>query len=241
MDPTMVKAQLQDVEKQEKINGLNYKRWSMKIFYQLTITKVAYVLSEAYPQDEREQSNEEISANQKSGLKMTMSPKTVDESDEEAAGDGYYAAKADEAARESRLTKQDHYEEMRRKNDKEREAQELKLFEEAKARKAEEEVAALEFEKWKGEFSVDAEGTTENEVQDGGLDLLSGFVDYIKNHKCIPLEDLVAEFKLRTQDCINRITSLEDMGRLSRVMDDRGKYIYIYISQEEMNAVVDNI
>ncbi|XP_027062608.2 DDRGK domain-containing protein 1-like [Coffea arabica] len=181
----------------------------------------------------------------------------VDESDEEADGNEYYPAKvskkkekkrqereaqrqADEAARESRRTKQDRYEEMRRRKDEEREAQELKLEEEARARKAkEEEAAALEFEKWKEEFSVDAEGTTENEVQDGGQGLLSGFVDYIKNHKCIPLEDLAAEFKLRTQDCINRITSLEDMGRLSGVMDDRGKYIYI--SQEEMNAVAEYI
>lgn len=53
--------------------------------------------------------------------------------------------------------------------------------EEAKARKAkEEEAAALEFEKWKGEFSVDAEGTTENEVQDGSQGLLFDFVEYIK-------------------------------------------------------------
>lgn len=53
--------------------------------------------------------------------------------------------------------------------------------EEAKARQAEEEeAAALEFEKWKGAFSVDEEGTTENEVQDGNKDLLSDFVEYIK-------------------------------------------------------------
>lgn len=53
--------------------------------------------------------------------------------------------------------------------------------EEAKARQAkEEEAAALEFEKWKGAFSVDDEGTTENEVQDGNQDLLSEFVEYIK-------------------------------------------------------------
>lgn len=57
--------------------------------------------------------------------------------------------------------------------------------EEAKARQAkEEETAALEFEKWKGEFSVDAEGTTENEMQDGGQGLLSNFVDYIKVFEC---------------------------------------------------------
>ncbi|PIA50694.1 hypothetical protein AQUCO_01200128v1 [Aquilegia coerulea] len=128
---------------------------------------------------------------------------------------------AEEAVRESRLTKQDRYSEMRRKKDEEREAQERQLEVEAMARKAkEEEAAALEFDKWKGEFSIDAEGTTENELQDESRGLLFDFVEYIK-------------------DCINRITSLESMGRLSGVMDDRGKYIYI--SQEEMKAVADYI
>jgi len=37
----------------------------------------------------------------------------------------------------------------------------------------------LEFEKWKGEFSVDDEGTLE-EVQDSAEDLLANFVEYIK-------------------------------------------------------------
>ncbi|XP_024967769.1 DDRGK domain-containing protein 1 [Cynara cardunculus var. scolymus] len=182
---------------------------------------------------------------------------TDDGSDEEALEGEYYNAKAskkkgrkkeerqaqrqaEEAARESRHTKQDRYAEIRRRKDEEHEAKERLLEEEAEARKAkEEEAAALEFEKWKGEFSVDAEGTTENEVQDGSQGLLYDFVEYIKKQKCIPLEDLAAEFKLRTQDCINRITSLEDMGRLSGVMDDRGKYIHI--SYEEMQAVADYI
>jgi hypothetical protein len=147
---------------------------------------------------------------------------------------------ADEAVRESRQTKQDRYSEMRKKKDEEREAEERKLEEEAKAQKArEDEAAALDFEKWKEEFSVDAEGTTENQVQDGSQDLLSEFVEYIKKQKCVPLEDLAAEFKLRTQECINRISSLENLGTLSGVMDDRGKYIYI--SQEEMKAVADYI
>ncbi|XP_057465063.1 DDRGK domain-containing protein 1-like isoform X2 [Actinidia eriantha] len=147
---------------------------------------------------------------------------------------------AEEAARESRYTKQDRYAEMRRRKDEEREARERQLEEEAMAQKAkEEEAAALEFEKWKGEFSVDGEGTTENEVQDGSQGLLFDFIEYIKKQKCVPLEDLAAEFKLRTQECINRITSLENMGRLSGVMDDRGKYIYI--SLEEMKAVADYI
>ncbi|KAI9093423.1 hypothetical protein K1719_027437 [Acacia pycnantha] len=190
-----------------------------------------------------------------SSASAAMVEETVGESDDEAAADGYYEAKvskkekkreerearrqADEAMRESRQTKQDHYAEMRRRKDEEREAQERLLEEEAKAQKArEEEAAALEFEKWKGEFSVDDEGTLE-EVLDSNKDLLADFVEYIKKQKCVPLEDLAAEFKLRTQECINRITSLETMGRLSGVMDDRGKYIYI--SEEEMKAVADYI
>ncbi|KAI4322813.1 hypothetical protein L6164_022472 [Bauhinia variegata] len=181
----------------------------------------------------------------------------VDESDDEAAGGEYYEAKAskkkekkrqerearrqaEEAARESRHTKQDRYAEIRRRKDEEREAKEQMLEEEAQAQKArEEEAAALEFDKWKGEFSVDDEGTIGDEEQNGGRDLLGDFVEYIKKHKCVPLEDLAAEFKLRTQECINRINSLESMGRLSGVMDDRGKYIYI--SQEEMKAVADYV
>ncbi|XP_062188222.1 DDRGK domain-containing protein 1-like [Phragmites australis] len=147
---------------------------------------------------------------------------------------------AEDAARDSRRTKQDRYAEMRRKKDEEREAQERLLEEEARARKAkEEEAAALEFEKWKGAFSVDAEGTTESETQDDGQGLLHNFVEYIKKQKCVPLEDLAAEFRMRTQDCINRIVTLESMDRLSGVMDDRGKFIYI--STEEMKAVAEYI
>ncbi|CAO2833503.1 unnamed protein product [Amaranthus hypochondriacus] len=146
---------------------------------------------------------------------------------------------AEQASRDTRLAKQDRYAEARRRKDEEREAEERRLEEEAKARQAKEEAAAAqEFEKWKGAFSIDAEGTTENEAQEN-QDLLSDFVEYIKKQKCVPLEDLAAEFRMRTQECINRINALENMGRLSGVMDDRGKYIYI--SLDEMKAVADYI
>ncbi|XP_057540423.1 DDRGK domain-containing protein 1 [Amaranthus tricolor] len=146
---------------------------------------------------------------------------------------------AEQASRDTRLAKQDRYAEARRRKDEEREAEERRLEEEAKARQAKEEAAAAqEFEKWKGAFSIDAEGTTENEAQEN-QGLLSDFVEYIKKQKCVPLEDLAAEFRMRTQECINRINALENMGRLSGVMDDRGKYIYI--SLDEMKAVADYI
>jgi len=147
---------------------------------------------------------------------------------------------AEEGAREIRRMKQDQYAERRQRKDEEHEAEERRKEEEAQAQKEKEEEAAnAEFEKWKGAFSVKEEGIAGEEMQDGSQGLLFDFVEYIKKHKCIPLEDLAAEFKLRTQDCINRILSLEKMGRLSGVMDDRGKYIYI--SLEEMKAVADYI
>lgn len=147
---------------------------------------------------------------------------------------------AEQAAHEVQGMKHNRYAEMRRQKDEEREAEEHRKEEAAQAQKAKEEEATnAEFERWKDAFSVDTEGTAEEEMQHGGQGLLFDFVEYIKKHKCVLLEDLAAEFKLRTQDCINRIFALEKMGRLYGVMDDRGKYIYI--SLEEMKAVADYI
>ncbi|XP_073116162.1 uncharacterized protein [Elaeis guineensis] len=42
MESTILKAQIQNVEKLETFNGLNYKCWSIKVLYQLTTAKVAY-------------------------------------------------------------------------------------------------------------------------------------------------------------------------------------------------------
>lgn len=49
------------------------------------------------------------------------------------------------------------------------------------------------------------------------------------------LEDLAAEFKLKTQAAIDRITDLQASGELTGVIDDRGKFIYI--SQKELEDV----
>ncbi|XP_075101855.1 uncharacterized protein LOC142177282 [Nicotiana tabacum] len=51
MDSSLSGKQFQDVARLEKFNGMNYKRWSMKMMYQLTIAKVYYVLTCSYPQD----------------------------------------------------------------------------------------------------------------------------------------------------------------------------------------------
>ena len=49
------------------------------------------------------------------------------------------------------------------------------------------------------------------------------------------LEDLGAAFNLPTQDAIQRVESLQQANRLTGIIDDRGKFIYI--TEEEMDKV----
>merc|ERR1712146_601234 len=49
------------------------------------------------------------------------------------------------------------------------------------------------------------------------------------------LEELAAEFSLKTKDAIERIQALEKADRLSGVFDDRGKFIYV--TKDEMEKV----
>ena len=51
----------------------------------------------------------------------------------------------------------------------------------------------------------------------------------------VVLEDLAAQFHLHAQEAINRVEGLEKMGRITGVIDDRGKFIYI--ETEEMEKV----
>lgn len=53
------------------------------------------------------------------------------------------------------------------------------------------------------------------------------------------LEDLAAEFLLTATETVERVTLLEALGRITGVVDDRGKFIYI--TTEEMKKVADFI
>lgn len=48
------------------------------------------------------------------------------------------------------------------------------------------------------------------------------------------LDDLCAEFKLSTKDVIDRIQKLIEAKKLSGIIDDRGKFIYI--TEDEFQA-----
>jgi hypothetical protein len=53
--------------------------------------------------------------------------------------------------------------------------------------------------------------------------------------KVVVLEELAGEFGIRTQDAIDRVTKLEEMGRITGVIDDRGKFVFI--TPDEMKKV----
>ena len=53
--------------------------------------------------------------------------------------------------------------------------------------------------------------------------LQARFVAYVKVRKTVALDELAAEFGLRTQEVIQRVQALEREGDLTGVMDDRGK------------------
>merc|ERR1712025_1213604 len=91
-----------------------------------------------------------------------------------------------------------------------------------------------EYEKLKAAFSVEDEGCDAEEEGDEENKLLK-FVNYIKETKVVLLEDLAAQFHLKTQEAIDRVTQLQADGLLTGVIDDRGKFIYI--SQEELESV----
>jgi len=52
-----------------------------------------------------------------------------------------------------------------------------------------------------------------------------------------PPHQLATEFRLRSSEVVEKLTTLESQGQLTGVMDERGKFIHI--SSEEMKAVAD--
>jgi hypothetical protein len=104
---------------------------------------------------------------------------------------------------------------------------------EKKAQEERERKEHEEYLKMKAQFEVQEEGFDEED--DDQDELLKNFIDYVKTNKVVVLEDLAANFKLKTQAAIDRIIELQKENRLSGVIDDRGKFIYI--SEDELQAV----
>ncbi|GFO07808.1 Ddrgk domain-containing protein 1 [Plakobranchus ocellatus] len=142
----------------------------------------------------------------------------------------------EERDREERKKRQQELDQQRKQQE-EIEKQEAAIREEEeRIRKEEQEKREHEeYLKMKEMFSVDEEGEGEQEADLNSESLLGQFINYIKETKVVMLEDLAGHFKLKTQDVIQRVQDLQAEGRLTGVIDDRGKFIYI--TMEELEAV----
>merc|ERR1712183_368642 len=127
--------------------------------------------------------------------------------------------------------------EVERKKDAERRAmddaaraEEERLRKEEQERKEHEEYLQL-----KASFVVEESGEVGIMIEEESQSLLQEFINFIKDSKVVQLEDLGARFNLKTQEAIDRLEHLLGEGRLTGIMDDRGKFIYI--SEEELQGV----
>merc|ERR1711997_936868 len=142
------------------------------------------------------------------------------------------AEERDREERKKRLEKEEQ--ERKLKEDKVQEQEQKQLEEEQRIREEKERQEHEEYLKLKESFMVDEEGFDEDDEEDQE-NKLEIFIQYVKDTKVVVLEDLAAHFKMKTQDTIDRVTTLIDEGKLTGVIDDRGKFIFI--SQEELEAV----
>jgi DDRGK domain-containing protein 1 len=163
-----------------------------------------------------------------------------DDSDQE---DTAHADEQEEEAQQRgeapKNVRKDAYDAARAARDAERET--LEQAQEEEIRRAALERAKKEEEeaqKWMSSFTVEDAGEDAIAAEEASA-LADRMENFLKSKKTVGLEELAAEFKMRTAEVIEKIKLLEDQDRITGVMDDRGKYIYI--SREEMKAVANYI
>jgi hypothetical protein len=86
---------------------------------------------------------------------------------------------------------------------------------------------------WKASFQIKEDGTVKADIAQDSQDLLADFIDHIVHKKALVLEELAEEFRLRTQDTVRCIQELEAVRRITGVMDDRGKFIFVSLREME--------
>jgi len=132
-----------------------------------------------------------------------------------------------EASKKARSEEEDRDIAERKKNrlkeqeQQRREEEELEKMRQERKRKEDEEYQML-----KQGFEVESSGShlEEREEFEKNLD---EFVEYIKKSKVVYLEDLAVKYSLQPKEVVDKIEALEKEGRLSGIMDERGKFICI--------------
>lgn len=140
-----------------------------------------------------------------------------------------------EAADSHRKAKEDKYAAKREAREAEREAAEREAAA-LEAQRAEEQRKkdAAEFDEWKDMFTVSGSGSV-GESENASEDLLEEFVQTIRQRKVVILDELGAQYHMKTPQVIERIQQMESAGRITGVFDDRGKFLHITL--DEMDAI----
>jgi len=168
----------------------------------------------------------------RAGRREAQKQQKKQEKKEAAAANREHREEMEREREEESSKKTDKYSQKQKAKEEERLAREEA---ERKEREEKEKKEQAEFDDWKNMFSVEAEGEDNSDQADAGA--VEKFVDYIKVRKVVNLEDLAADFKMKTSVAIDRLKDLEKLGRLSGIFDDRGKYVYI--TTEEMAGVAE--
>nr|CAG4645313.1 EOG090X0N9E [Leptodora kindtii] len=152
----------------------------------------------------------------------------------EAKAEKKAAREAEEREREEQKKKE--LEQMNERRLKEEQEAQLEKEKEEQLKREIEERERQEHEAYlqlKASFIVEEQGYDAEETVEENL--LQRFTEYVQTSKIVLLEELAANFQLKTQDAIDRLQKLVNEGVLTGVIDDRGKFIYI--SHEEMQSV----
>lgn len=162
------------------------------------------------------------------------------EDEDEPDSDGEDAKRQQEMKRRNELQDKAAKEAAREAKRKERyeafEAAERAAAEAAAAIKAEKERKQKEEEDWKTPYSAET-GSSAIEDMKNNEGLLKEFVAYIQKRKVVAIEDIAAEFKIRSLEAVARIKALEEAGTITGVLDDRGRFILV--TPSELDSVAE--
>src|SRR5947209_4736100 len=81
-----------------------------------------------------------------------------------------------------------------------------------------------EYLKLKESFAVEEEGFDDDSDETAAQNKLQTFIDYIKDHKVVLMEELAGHFQMKIQDVIQRVQELLAQELIIGVIDDRGKF-----------------
>jgi len=191
------------------------------------------------PEEDKEEDEEDKEEDKEEGVvggKLSKADKKKLEKQQRRLYEADKKKQMDER-QEKRATQNDRVAEKRRIKQEQRELAEKEAAAAAAAIALEEKKKQDEEDaQWTDSIAVeDAGEVRSNSVVESEQDMLRQFVEYIQTRKVVVLDELAYDFNLRTQDALDRIVTLQTDGRLTGVLDDRGKFLYI--TPTELEAV----